>query len=163
MIYFIGAGPGAVDLITVKGKELLEKADLIIYAGSLVNPGLLKYAKEDCVIMDSAKMTLEEVIAAMVPAAQDGQLVVRLHTGDPSVYGAHREQIDLLRSYDLDFEIVPGVSSFCAAAACLDAEYTLANVSEDGIITGMEGRTPVRRKQKIADEGAQEGTRVMLL
>ena len=97
MIYFIGAGPGAVDLITVKGKELLEKADLIIYAGSLVNPELLKYAKPDCVIMDSAKMTLEEVIAAMVPAAQSGKLVVRLHTGDPSIYGAHREQIDLLR------------------------------------------------------------------
>ena len=105
MIYFIGAGPGAVDLITVKGKELLEKADLIIYAGSLVNPELLKYAKPDCVIMDSAKMTLEEVIAAMVPAAQSGKLVVRLHTGDPSIYGAHREQIDLLRSYGLDYEI----------------------------------------------------------
>ena len=105
MIYFIGAGPGAADLITVKGKDLLEKADLIIYAGSLVNPELLKYAKPECVIMDSAKMTLEEVIAAMVPAAQAGKLVVRLHTGDPSVYGAHREQIDLLRSYNLDFEI----------------------------------------------------------
>ena len=118
MIYFIGAGPGAADLITVKGKELLEKADLIIYAGSLVNPELLNYAKPECIIMDSAKMTLEEVIAAMVPAAQAGKLVVRLHTGDPSVYGAHREQIDLLRSYNLDFEIVPGVSSFCAAAAC---------------------------------------------
>ena len=130
MIYFIGAGPGAVDLITVKGKELLEKADLIIYAGSLVNPGLLDYAKPECVIMDSASMTLEEVIAAMVPAAQEGKLVVRLHTGDPSVYGAHREQIDMLRSYDLDFEIVPGVSSFCAAAAALDAEYTLPNVSQ---------------------------------
>ena len=96
MIYFIGAGPGAADLITVKGKDLLEKADLIIYAGSLVNPELLKYAKPECVIMDSAKMTLEEVIAAMVPAAQAGKLVVRLHTGDPSVYGALREQIDYL-------------------------------------------------------------------
>ena len=151
MIYFIGAGPGAVDLITVKGKELLEKADLIIYAGSLVNPPeLLKYAKPDCVIMDSAKMTLEEVIAAMVPAAQSGKLVVRLHTGDPSIYGAHREQIDLLRSYGLDYEIVPGVSSFCAAAAALKAEYTLPNVSQSVIITRMEGRTPVPSKQKIA-------------
>ena len=150
MIYFIGAGPGAADLITVKGKELLEKADLIIYAGSLVNPELLNYAKPECIIMDSAKMTLEEVIAAMVPAAQAGKLVVRLHTGDPSVYGAHREQIDLLRSYNLDFEIVPGVSSFCAAAACLDAEYTLPNVSQSVIITRMEGRTPVPNKQKIA-------------
>ena len=163
MIYFIGAGPGAADLITVKGKDLLEKADLIIYAGSLVNPELLKYAKPECVIMDSAKMTLEEVIAAMVPAAQAGKLVVRLHTGDPSVYGAHREQIDLLRSYNLDFEIVPGVSSFCAAAACLDAEYTLPNVSQSVIITRMEGRTPVPNKQKIADYAAHKATMVIFL
>lgn len=163
MIYFIGAGPGAVDLITVKGKELLEKADLIIYAGSLVNPGLLKYAKPECVIMDSAKMTLEEVIAAMVPAAQEGKLVVRLHTGDPSVYGAHREQIDLLRSYNLDFEIVPGVSSFCAAAACLQAEYTLPNISQSVIITRMEGRTPVPSRQKIADYAAHKATMVIFL
>lgn len=163
MIYFIGAGPGAVDLITVKGKELLEKADLIIYAGSLVNPKLLDYAKPECVIMDSASMTLEEVIAAMVPAAQEGKLVVRLHTGDPSVYGAHREQIDLLRSYNLDFEIVPGVSSFCAAAAALDAEYTLPNVSQSVIITRMEGRTPVPNKQKIADYAAHKATMVIFL
>ena len=143
MIYFIGAGPGAADLITVKGKDLLEKADLIIYAGSLVNPELLKYAKPECVIMDSAKMTLEEVIAAMVPAAQAGKLVVRLHTGDPSVYGAHREQIDLLRS--------------------LDAEYTLPNVSQSVIITRMEGRTPVPNKQKIADYAAHKATMVIFL
>ena len=109
MIYFIGAGPGAADLITVKGKELLEKADLVIYAGSLVNPELLKYCKPECTIMNSATMTLEEVIDAMVPAAQAGQLVVRLHTGDPSVYGAHREQIDLLRSYLM--EVLGGAAS----------------------------------------------------
>ena len=163
MIYFIGAGPGAADLITVKGKELLEKADLIIYAGSLVNPELLNYAKPECIIMDSAKMTLEEVIAAMVPAAQAGKLVVRLHTGDPSVYGAHREQIDLLRSYNLDFEIVPGVSSFCAAAACLDAEYTLPNVSQSVIITRMEGRTPVPPKEKLASLAAHQATMCIFL
>ena len=163
MIYFIGAGPGAVDLITVKGKELLEKADLIIYAGSLVNPGLLKYAKPECVIMDSAKMTLEEVIAAMVPAAQEGKLVVRLHTGDPSIYGAHREQIDLLQGYGLEYEVVPGVSSFCAAAAALKAEYTLPNVSQSVIITRMEGRTPVPDRQKIADYAAHGATMVIFL
>ncbi|MCD8198807.1 MAG: precorrin-4 C(11)-methyltransferase [Phascolarctobacterium sp.] len=163
MIYFIGAGPGAVDLITVKGKELLEKADLIIYAGSLVNPGLLQYAKPDCVIMDSAKMTLEEVIAAMVPAAQQGKIVVRLHTGDPSLYGAYREQMDLLRSYNLEFDVVPGVSSFCAAAACLNAEYTLPNISQSVIITRMEGRTPVPSKQKIADYAAHNATMVIFL
>ena len=148
MIYFIGAGPGAADLITVKGKNLLERADLIIYAGSLVNPDLLKYAKPACKLMDSSSMTLEEVIAAMVPAAQEGKLVVRLHTGDPCLYGAHREQMDLLRSYKLDFEIVPGVSSFCAAAAALQAEYTLPEVSQSVIITRMEGRTPVPDRQK---------------
>ena len=163
MIYFIGAGPGAADLITVRGKELLEKADLIIYAGSLVNPALLDYAKPDCQIMNSAVMTLEEVIAAMVPAAQEGKLVVRLHTGDPSVYGAHRELMDLLKSYNLDFEIVPGVSSFCAAAASLKAEYTLPEVSQSVIITRMEGRTGVPPKQKIKDYAKHHATMVIFL
>ena len=163
MIYFIGAGPGAADLITVRGKELLEKADLIIYAGSLVNPALLKYAKPECAIMNSAVMTLEEVIAAMVPAAQEGKLVIRLHTGDPSVYGAHREQMDLLKSYNLDFEIVPGVSSFCAAAASLKAEYTLPEVSQSVIITRMEGRTGVPPKQKIKDYAKHHATMVIFL
>ena len=163
MIYFVGAGSGSIDLITVKGKDLLEKADLIIYAGSLVNPGLLQYAKPECVIMDSAHMTLEEVIEAMVPAAKAGKLVVRLHTGDPSVYGAHREQMDILRKHDLDFEVVPGVSSFCAAAAALKAEYTLPNVSQSVIITRMEGRTPVPDRQKIADYAAHGATMVIFL
>ena len=163
MIYFIGAGPGAADLITVRGKELLEKADMIIYAGSLVNPALLKYAKPECTIMNSAVMTLEEVIAAMVPAAQEGKLVVRLHTGDPSVYCAHREQMDLLKSYNLDFEVVPGVSSFCAAAAALKAEYTLPEVSQSVIITRMEGRTGVPPKQKIKDYAKHHATMVIFL
>lgn len=163
MIYFIGAGPGAADLITVRGKELLEKADMIIYAGSLVNPALLDYAKPECEILNSAVMTLEEVIAAMVPAAQEGKLVVRLHTGDPSVYGAHREQMDLLKSYNLDFEIVPGVSSFCAAAASLKAEYTLPDVSQSVIITRMEGRTGVPPKQKIKDYAKHHATMVIFL
>jgi precorrin-4/cobalt-precorrin-4 C11-methyltransferase len=164
MIYFIGAGPGAPDLITVKGKNLLERADLIIYAGSLVNKELLKYAKPSCKIMDSASMTLEEVIAAMVPAAQKGELVVRLHTGDPSIYGAHREQMDLLRSYNLDFEIVPGVSSFCACAAALKAEYTLPNVSQSVIITRMEGgRTPMPPKETLASYAAHQASMVIFL
>lgn len=163
MIYFVGAGSGAIDLITVKGKDLLEKADLIIYAGSLVNPGLLEYAKPECVIMDSASMTLEEVIDAMVPVAEAGKLVVRLHTGDPSVYGAHREQMDILSKKGLAFEVVPGVSSFCAAAAALKAEYTLPNVSQSVIITRMEGRTPVPDRQKIADYAAHGATMVIFL
>ena len=122
---------------------------MIIYAGSLVNKELLKYAKPSCKIMDSASMTLEEVIAAMVPAAQQGQLVVRLHTGDPSIYGAHREQMDMLRSYNLDFEVVPGVSSFCGAAAAIPAEYTPAEVSQTLIITRMAGRTPVPEQENL--------------
>jgi precorrin-4/cobalt-precorrin-4 C11-methyltransferase len=164
MIYFIGAGPGAPDLITVRGKNLLERADLIIYAGSLVNKELLKYAKPSCKIMDSASMTLEEVIAAMVPAAQQGQLVVRLHTGDPSIYGAHREQMDMLRSYNLEFEVVPGVSSFCACAAALNAEYTLPNVSQSVIITRMEGgRTPIPDREKLASYAAHHASMVIFL
>ena len=164
MIYFIGAGPGAPDLITVRGKNLLERADLIIYAGSLVNKELLNYAKPSCKIMDSASMTLEEVIAAMVPAAQQGQLVVRLHTGDPSIYGAHREQMDMLRSYNLDFEVVPGVSSFCACAAALNAEYTLPNVSQSVIITRMEGgRTPIPDREKLASYAAHHASMVIFL
>ena len=163
MIYFIGAGPGAADLITVKGKELLEKADLIIYAGSLVNPELLNYAKPECIIMDSAKMTLEEVIAAMVPAAQAGKLVVRLHTGDPCVYGAIREQMDRLDKLGIEYDVCPGVSSFCGAAAALKAEYTLPDVSQTVIITRMEGRTPVPPKEKIHLLASHNATMVIFL
>ncbi len=119
MIYFVGAGSGAPDLITVRGARLLGEADVIVYAGSLVNPALLEYKKVDCAVYDSAKMTLEEVIAVMAPAARAGQTVVRLHTGDPCVYGAHREQMDALDKLGLPYEVCPGVSSFCGAAAAL--------------------------------------------
>ncbi len=163
MIYFVGAGPGAADLITVRGKTLLEQADLIIYAGSLVNPVLLQYAKEECVIMDSAKMTLEEVIEAMVPMAEQGKTVVRLHTGDPSIYGAIREQMDLLQQHKLEYEVVPGVSSFFGAAAALKAEYTLPNVSQTVIITRMEGRTPVPPKEEISLLAAHQATMAIFL
>ena len=163
MIYFIGAGPGAADLITVKGKELLEKADLVIYAGSLVNPELLKYCKPECTIMNSATMTLEEVIAAMVPAAQAGQLVVRLHTGDPCLYGAIREQMDVLDAEGIPYDDTPGVSSFCGAAAALNAEYTLPTVSQTVIITRMEGRTPVPERERLASLAAHGATMVIFL
>jgi precorrin-4/cobalt-precorrin-4 C11-methyltransferase len=135
MIYFVGAGPGAVDLITVRGKTLLEKADIIIYAGSLVNPELLQYAKKDCQCINSAVLTLEAVIGIMVPAAQKGMTVVRLHTGDPSIYGAIREQMDMLDSYGLEYEVVPGVSSFCAAQL-LKAEYTLPVLARALLLPG---------------------------
>ena len=150
MIYFVGAGSGAPDLITVRGAKLLGEADVIVYAGSLVNPALLDYKKEGCTVYDSARMTLEEVIAVMAPAARAGKTVVRLHTGDPCVYGAHREQMDELDKLGIPYEVCPGVSSFCGAAAALKAEYTLPNVSQTVILTRMEGRTPVPEKVQIA-------------
>jgi len=163
MIHFVGAGPGAIDLITVRGMKLLSSADLIIYAGSLVNKELLAYSKEGCVHMDSAGMTLEEVIDAMVPASKAGQEVVRLHTGDPSIYGAIREQMDCLDEHGLEYAVVPGVSSFCAAAASLKAEYTLPDVSQSVIITRMEGRTPVPSKEQIALFAVHHATMAIFL
>ena len=163
MIYFVGAGPGAVDLITIRGKTLLEKADIIVYAGSLVNPELLSYAKQDCECVNSAALTLEQVIELMVPPAREGKRVVRLHTGDPSIFGAIREQMDLLDTYGLEYEVVPGVSSFFAASAALKAEYTLPDVSQSVIITRVEGRTPVPPKEKIALLASHQATMVIFL
>ena len=162
MIYFIGAGPGAIDLITVRGRTLLERANMVIYAGSLVNPALLSLCRADCAILDSAKMTLPEVIDALAGRAPD-EIVVRLHTGDPSIYGAIREQMDALRARALPFEIVPGVSSFCAAAAALEAEYTLPEVSQTVIISRMAGRTPVPEKEEIRSLAAHGATMVLFL
>lgn len=163
MIQFVGAGSGAPDLITVRGAKLLAEADVIIYAGSLVNPQLLSYAKDGCEIHNSAKMTLEEVLAVMVPAARAGKRVVRLHTGDPCVYGAHREQMDELDKAGISYEVCPGVSSFCGAAAALKAEYTLPDVSQTVILTRMEGRTPVPPKEKIESLAAHGATMVIFL
>lgn len=161
MIYFIGAGPGAADLITVRGAEILKKADVIIYAGSLVNPALLDYAKEECKIYDSASMTLEEVIQVM--KENKGREVVRLHTGDPCIYGAIREQMDILDKEELEYTSVPGVSSFIGAAAALNAEYTLPNVSQTVILTRMAGRTPVPEKEEITKLAAHGATMVIFL
>lgn len=157
MVFFVGAGPGAPDLITVRGAELLRRAGMIIYAGSLVNPELLKYAREDCEIYNSASMTLDEVIEKLDDAERRGLTAVRLHTGDPSLYGAVREQTDRLAAMGIKFETVPGVSSFCAAAAALNAEYTLPSVSQTLIISRTEGRTAVperERIQSLASHGA---------
>jgi len=156
MVHFVGAGSGAVDLITVRGAKLLGEADVIIYAGSLVNPALLDYAKEGCEIHDSAKMTLEEVLDVMYAAEEAGRTVVRLHTGDPCLYGAIREQMDELDRKGIAYDYTPGVSSFCGAAAALDAEYTLPDVTQSVIITRMEGRTPVpeaEQMEKLASHG----------
>ncbi|MCI5689134.1 precorrin-4 C(11)-methyltransferase [Anaerovoracaceae bacterium 42-11] len=161
MIYFIGAGPGAADLITVRGAELLKKADVIIYAGSLVNPALLDYAGETCKIYNSAKMTLEEVIDVM--KENRDREVVRLHTGDPCIYGAIREQMDILDRENMEYVSVPGVSSFIGAAAALNAEYTLPNVSQTVILTRMAGRTPVPEKEEISKLAAHGATMVVFL
>ena len=132
MIHFVGAGSGAADLITIRGARLLEAADVIVYAGSLVNPALLDYAKPGCEIHNSARMTLEEVMDVMLSAEQAGRQVVRLHTGDPCLYGAIREQMDLLDARGVAYDVAPGVSSFCGAAAALKAEYTR------GVVPGTE-------------------------
>jgi precorrin-4/cobalt-precorrin-4 C11-methyltransferase len=163
MLYFVGAGPGAPDLVTLRGKALLEQADVIIYAGSLVNPALLDYGKPGCRIYNSAKMTLEEVIAAIAEADGQGQTIVRLHTGDPCLYGAVREQMDRLAALGISYESCPGVSSFCGAAAALQAEYTLPGVSQSVIITRMTGRTPVPAKESIASFAAHGATMVIFL
>ena len=163
MISIVGAGSGAADLITVRGARLLGQADVIVYAGSLVNPQLLSYAKEGCEIHNSAKMTLEEVVDVMAKAHFRGKNVVRLHTGDPSIYGAIREQMDALRQKNIPFEVVPGVSSFCGAAAALQAEYTLPGVSQTVIITRAAGRTPVPEKENIRSLAAHRATMAIFL
>lgn len=158
MVYFVGAGCGAADLITVRGMRLLEKADVIIYAGSLVNPELLEYAKETCKIYNSAKMTLDEVIDVMKEAHAKGQELVRLHTGDPSVYGAIREQMDELDTLGIAYESCPGVSACFGAAASLNLEYTLPDISQSLIITRMEGRTKVPAKESIESFAAHQAS-----
>lgn len=163
MVYFVGAGPGAVDLITVRGAELLKKADVIIYAGSLVNPELLNYAKKECIIYNSASMTLEEVINVMEESYKNNKMVVRLHTGDMSIYGAVREQSDILKNKNIPFESVPGVSSFLGAAAALNVEYTLPAVSQTVILTRMAGRTGVPEKEDIKLLASHKASMVIFL
>ena len=163
MVHFVGAGPGAADLITLRGKALLEKADVVIYAGSLVNPELLKSTKEGCGIYNSAKMTLEEVLDVMMDAEKEKKMTVRLHTGDPCLYGAIREQMDQLDRLGIAYDSCPGVSSFCGAAAALDLEYTLPEVSQSVVITRMEGRTPVPEKEKVASFASHGATMVLFL
>lgn len=163
MINFVGAGPGAVDLITIRGQKLLSEADVIIYAGSLVNPLLLDYKKDGCEVYNSASMTLEQVIEVMISGHNSGKNVVRLHTGDPSIYGAIREQMDILDTHSINYTVVPGVSSFIGAASSLKAEFTLPNVSQTVILTRMEGRTPVPPKEEISLLASHGATMVIFL
>lgn len=163
MIHFVGAGPGAPDLITLRGAELLKAADVVIYAGSLVNPALLELCKADCAVHNSAEMTLEQVLAVMEAAERTGKNTVRLHTGDPCLYGAIREQMDALTSLNIPYDDTPGVSSFCAAAAAAQAEYTLPDVSQSVVITRMAGRTPVPEGESIAAWAAHGASMVVFL
>lgn len=163
MVHFVGAGSGAPDLITLRGARLLGEADVVIYAGSLVNPELLTLTKPGCELHDSAKLTLEEVIALVEAAERAGKTTVRLHTGDPSIYGAVREQFDELAKRGIAFDVCPGVSSFCGAAAALRAEYTLPDVSQTVIITRAAGRTPVPERESIRSLAAHGATMVLFL
>lgn len=163
MVHFVGAGSGAADLITLRGARLLSEADVVIWAGSLVNPELLDHCRADCEIHDSAKLTLQEVVEIIKRAEAEGKTTVRLHTGDSSIYGAVREQFDELQRLGVDYDVTPGVSSFCGAAASLKAEYTLPGVSQTVIITRAAGKTPVPEKESIVSLAAHGATMVLFL
>ncbi|MDE6388075.1 MAG: precorrin-4 C(11)-methyltransferase [Lachnospiraceae bacterium] len=163
MVYFVGAGTGAADLITIRGMRMLEQADVIIYAGSLVNPELLAYAGEKCKIYNSAKLTLEEIIGIIKNAEAEGKTTVRLHTGDPSVYGAVREQMDELDKAGIPYESCPGVSACFGAAAALNVEYTLPGISQSLIITRMEGKTDVPERESIESFAAHQTSMAVYL
>ena len=163
MVYFVGAGPGAEDLITVRGLNLLKTADVVIYAGSLVNPEILKVCKEGVKLFDSAKMTLQEVEEEILQAEEKNLLTVRLHSGDPSIYGTVREQGDFLKSRGIKFEVVPGVSSFLAAAASLKTELTLPEVTQSIIITRLAGRTPAPERESLKNLARHKTTLCIFL
>lgn len=162
-VYFVGAGPGDPDLITVKGKKLLQEADIVIYAGSLINPVLLDNCKQGCELYDSAALNLDEVTAIYGKAKGGAGIAVRLHSGEPSLYGAIREQIDWLEGQGIEYQVVPGVSSFSASAAALGAELTLPDVSQTVMITRMAGRTPVPQGQEIHSLAAHKATMCIFL
>ena len=149
-VHIVGAGPGDPELITRKGYRLVQEADVVIYAGSLVNPAILEACKEGCEIHDSASMSLDNVLAVTKASVAEGKTVVRLHTGDPAIYGAIQEQMDALKEMGITYDVTPGVSSFLATAAALQQEYTLPNVTQTVIITRMEGRTPMPEKEKLS-------------
>ncbi len=163
MVYIVGAGPGDPDLITVKGEQLLRNADVVIWAGSLVNPEILKKTKRGCCVYDSAFMTLEEVLNVVKTAHAEGKTIVRLHTGDPAIYGAIKEQMDILDEWGIPYEIVPGVSSLFGAAAALKAEFTLPGVTQSVIITRLSGKTPVPERERLAELSRHGATMAIFL
>ena len=162
-VYFVGAGPGDPELISIKGKRIIDEADVIIYAGSLVNKEVLRDAKKGAFIYNSASMNLDEVIEVTKNAVFSEKMVARVHTGDPSIYGAIREQMDRLDEYNIEYEVIPGISSFLATAAALKKEYTLPAVTQTLILTRMEGRTPVPDKERIEELAKHRATMIIFL
>ena len=163
MVHIVGAGPGDPELITVKGQRYLSEADVVIYAGSLVNPALLEFCRKDAEIHNSAHMTLDEVVAVIERAESEGKMTVRLHTGDPAIYGAIQEQMDAFGKKGIAYDVTPGVSSFLATAAALKQEYTLPGISQTVIITRQEGRTPVPDREKLKSLAAHQSTMCIFL
>lgn len=162
-VYFIGAGPGDPELITVKGQRIIKEADVIIYAGSLVPKEVIDCHKNGAEIYNSAVLNLEEVMDIMITAVKNNKKVARVHTGDPAIFGAHREQMDILDEHEIEYEVVPGVSSFLAAAAALKKEFTLPDVSQTVICTRMEGRTPVPEKEKLESLASHRASMAIFL
>ena len=162
-VHIVGAGPGDPELITRKGYRLVQEADVVIYAGSLVNPEILEACKEGCEIHNSASMSLDDVLAVTKASVAEGKTVVRLHTGDPAIYGAIQEQMDALKEMGITYDVTPGVSSFLATAAALQQEYTLPNVTQTVIITRMEGRTPMPEKEKLSMLASHDATMCIFL
>jgi precorrin-4/cobalt-precorrin-4 C11-methyltransferase len=160
-VYFVGAGPGDPKLITLRGKELLERADVVVYAGSLVNPVVLEYSKKDAARHDSAELTLEQIGTIICRAVESGKVVVRLASGDPSIYGTVEEMSDLLKNGEIPFEVIPGVSSFTAAAAALQCELTVPDLVQTVILTRVEGRTKMPPKESL-EELAKHGSTMAL-
>ena len=163
MVHIVGAGPGDPELITLKGAKYLKEADQVIYAGSLVNPALLEMCKDGAIIKNSAEMTLDEVVAAVEAAEKENKMTVRLHTGDPAIYGAIQEQMDAFKKKNIAYDVVPGVSSFLATAAALKQEYTLPGISQTVIVTRQEGRTPVPEAEKLRSLAAHGATMCIFL
>ncbi|MBC5998274.1 cobalt-precorrin-4 methyltransferase [Romboutsia ilealis] len=162
-VHFVGAGPGDKELITLKGYKLLSNADVVIYAGSLVNPALLEYCKEGCEIHNSAYMDLQQITDVMEKGIKEGKSVVRLQTGDFSIYGSIREQVEELNKIDIDYDCTPGVSSFLGASSALGVEYTVPEISQSVVITRMEGRTPVPEKESIESFAKHQTSMVIFL
>lgn len=162
-VIFVGAGPGDPDLITIKGKKAITNADVIIYAGSLVNPQVLEGHKSDALILNSASMNLDEVLEVMISSVNSGKTVSRVHTGDPSIYGAIKEQMDALEENSIKYSVIPGVSSFCGAAAAIKKEFTLPDVSQTVILTRIEGRTPVPEKESLLNLGKHNASMAIFL